>query len=211
MARPKSEDLTPRQREAFEWIEAFIAENDMPPTVREIGRALGIKSSSVFALLKAIEEKGYLRRSRLGARSLVVVKRKPHRRARDCRDVPVLGQIAAGRPIEAIEHDRGFVAVRKDLLGGRDAFALRVAGDSMIEAGILDGDYVIVRSQETAENGDIVVALIEDEATLKRFRRIRGGVRLEPANQAMKPIEVKKGAFRIQGKVVGVMRFYEGT
>lgn len=211
MARPKSKDLTPRQREVLEWIESFIEQHDMPPTVREIGRAFGIKSSSVFGLLKAIEEKGYLRRGPLGARSLRLTRRKPSRGNPATSDVPVIGRIAAGRPIEAIEHDRGRVTVRRDLLRGGRAFALRVEGDSMIEAGILDGDYVIVRSQPTAENGDIVVALVDDEATLKRFYRTRRGVRLVPANKTMKPIEVREGEFRIQGKVISVMRFYEGN
>lgn len=209
MARPKTKDLTPRQREIFEWVKGFIEEHGMPPTVREIGAAFGIKSSSVFDLLKAIERKGYLRRGALGARSLIVEERNP-RHTCGCEEVPVVGRIAAGQPIEAVEHDCGTVAVRKDLLRGRDAFALRVEGDSMIEAGILDGDYVVVRKQETAENGDIVVALIDDQATLKRFYLEEDGcVRLEPANREMAPIHVTSGEFRVQGKVVGVMRIMD--
>lgn len=202
---PRKQRLTPRQRETLTWIKDFIRRHGMPPTVREIGGAFRIKSSSVFDLLKALERKGYLRRGELGARSLIL-EPSPAWRECGCEEVPVVGRITAGRPIEAVEHDRGTVAVRKDLLRGHEGYALEVEGQSMVEAGILDGDYVIVRKQETADDGDIVVALIEDEATLKRFYRENGGVRLEPANQAMAPIHVMSGEFRIQGKLVGVIR-----
>ncbi|RLC74639.1 MAG: repressor LexA, partial [Chloroflexi bacterium] len=121
-------------------------------------------------------------------------------------EVPVVGRIAAGRPIEAVEHDCGTVAVRKDLLRGCEAFALKVEGDSMVEAGILDGDYVVIRKQETAENGDIVVALIDDEATLKRLYREKDRIRLDPANKEMDSIYVDSGELRVQGKVVAVHR-----
>lgn len=124
-------------------------------------------------------------------------------------EVPLLGVIAAGRPIEAIEDDRGSVIVKKGVLRGRETFALRVEGDSMVDAGILNGDYVIVWKQESADNGDIVVALIGEEATLKRFYREKNGVRLEPANPALFPIHVRSGQFRILGKVIGVQRFLD--
>ena len=202
---PRTKDLTPRQRETLEWITQFIGEHGMPPTVREIGTAFGIKSSSTFDRLKALERKGYLRRGALGARSLIVENRSVGQQS-SCADIPIVGRIPAGQPIEAIEHHGGTVAVSKDLLRGRDAYALKVEGRSMVEAGILDGDCVIVRKQETADDGDIVVALIDNEATLKRFYRERGGVRLEPANQDMAPIHVTSGEFRIQGTVVGVVR-----
>jgi len=201
--------LTPRQRAVLDWIKRFIAEHGMPPTVREIGGAFQIKSSSAFYLLKELERKGAVERGRMGARSLVV-KDAAKRRGSEHVAVSIVGRIAAGRPIEAIENDVGKVTVRRDLLKGRPGFALQVAGDSMIEAGILDGDFVVVRKQETAEDGDIVVALIEDEATLKRFYRERGGVRLEPANKSMRPISVRRGEFRIQGKVVSVQRSLDG-
>jgi len=201
----KTTGLTTHQRAVLEWIKGFIAEQGMPPTVRELGSAFGIKSSSAFYLLKELERKGVLERGRLGARSLVV--KKVARRSRSgFVAVPIVGRIAAGRPIEAIENDVGDVTVRRELLHGCPGFALQVAGDSMIDAGILDGDFVVVRKQDTAEDGDIVVALIEDEATLKRFYREREGVRLEPANRRMNTIRVRAGEFRIQGKVVSVMR-----
>ncbi|HUT57065.1 MAG TPA: transcriptional repressor LexA [Phycisphaerae bacterium] len=200
---PRS-NLTPRQRLPLAWVKAFIRDHDMPPTVREIGDAFGIKSSSVFHLLKELERKGYIERGGLGARSLIVKGRK--RVPCGCEEVPVVGRIAAGYPVEAIEHDAGTLHVNKEILRGRSGFALKVEGDSMVDAGILDGDYVIIRKQETAEDGDVVVALIDDEATLKRFYRDGDGVRLEPANSQMQPIHVQTGEFGIQGKVVGVQR-----
>lgn len=202
---PRRMDLSPRQRETLEWVKDFIQEHGMPPTVREIGGAFGIKSSSVFDLLKALERKGYLRRGELGARSLII-ENQSSGHAGGCAEIQVVGRIPAGQSVEAIEHDCGTVAVSKEILRGGSAFALKVEGSSMVEAGILDGDYVVVRKQESAEDGDIVVALIENEATLKRFYRERGGVRLEPANRNMAPIQVTSGEFKIQGKVVGLVR-----
>lgn len=199
-------DLTPRQRETLEWIRDFIAEHNMPPTVREIGRAFGIKSSSVFELLKTLQRKGYLRRGDMGARSLILESQGAGTKC-ESEEVPVIGRIAAGQPIEAIETDYGTVTVNKDLLKGRKAYALKVKGNSMVEEGILDGDYVVIRQQNTADNGDIVVALIDGEATLKRFYREGRRIRLEPANRELAPIYVKRGDFKIQGKMVGVMRF----
>jgi len=197
-------NLTARQRQVLNWIKGFIDEHGMPPTVREIGAAFGIGSSSVFDHLKALEKKGYLRRGDLGARSLIIEDRKRGEEA--TQHLAVIGRIAAGRPIEAVEDDLGSIPVNRKLLRGRGGFALRVEGDSMVDAGIHDGDYVIVREQDTAENGDIVVALIDGEATLKRFYREKEGVRLEPANGKMETIEVNSGDFRIQGKVIGVLR-----
>lgn len=204
---PTTVDLTRRQSETLEWVKDFIRERGMPPTVREIGAGFKIKSSSVFDLLSALERKGYLRRGDRGARSLIVkgLSVAPG----EISEVPVIGSIAAGRPIEAIADDRGMVVVKKGVLRGRETFALRVEGDSMVDAGILNGDYVIVWKQESADNGDIVVALIGDEATLKRFYREKDGLRLEPANQQMFPIHVRSGEFRILGKVIGVQRFLD--
>ena len=209
MARPRTVGLTPRQRETLEWVKGYIREHGMPPTVREIGDAFGIKSSSVFDLLQGLERKGYLRRGNLGARSLILKDRTP-RRGCVCTEVPVVGRIAAGQPVEEFEHAAGVVTVNRDLLRGCEAYALKVEGQSMVEAGILDGDYVIVRKQETADNGDIVVAVVENEATLKRFYRERCGVRLEPANRKMAAIRVRSGEFRIKGKVVGIQRILDG-
>jgi len=199
------EPLTPRQGEILGWVKGFIREHGMPPTVREIGGAFGIKSSSVFELLKALERKGQLRRGDLGARSLIVKGRVPRHEC-GCEEVRIVGRVRAGAPIEAIVDDWGTIAVKRDLLRGHAAFALKVEGNSMVDAGILDGDYVVVRKQETADDGDIVVALIENEATLKRFFRDTDRVRLEPANPAMSAILVRSGEFAIQGIVISVMR-----
>jgi repressor LexA len=205
--RPDVIALTDRQRETLDWMKGYIREHGMPPTVREIGRAFGIKSSSVFDLLTALERKGHLIRKNRNPRSLVVAgMERPSARAAD---VPIVGRIAAGGPIEAIEDVRGSVTVGADAIRGGTAYALKVAGESMVEAGILDGDYVIVRKQETADDGDVVVALIGSDATLKRFFREKDGVRLEPANPGMAPIHVRSGEFTIQGKVVGVQRFLD--
>ena len=208
MARPATKELTSRQKETLQWIKEFIRKHGMPPTVREIGHAFSIKSSSVFDLLKALERKGYLQRGELGARSLIISNMKAMRTCR-CEEVPVVGRIAAGQPILAVEDDRGTVTVSRALLGGRQAYALRVEGESMKEAGILEGDYAIVRKQESVDEGSIVVALIDDEATLKRFYREKNRVRLEAANRMIGPIYVDSGEFRIQGKVVAILRIIE--
>jgi repressor LexA len=204
MAAKRGNKLTARQREVFDWIRGFITEHDMPPTVREIGRGFGMQSSSVFDHPQALERKGYLRRGEMGARSLILEKEQP----RPCShpEVPVLGRIAAGSPIEAVEDDLGSIPVNPELLTGAEGFALRVEGESMVDAGIRDGDYVIARRQDTARDGDIVVALIEGEATLKRFYRDGDGVRLEAANGNMSPIRIGEGDFRIHGRVVAVHR-----
>ncbi len=206
-AAPKQ--ATPRQREILDWIKGFIDEHGMPPTVREIGAEFEIGPSSVFDHLKALEKKGHLRRGDLGARSLIIEDQGSGDDA--AQHLPVVGRILAGSPIEAVEGDLGSIPVNRDLLRGRGGFALRVEGNSMVEAGIHDGDYVLVREQDTAENGDIVVAVIDGEATLKCFYKEKGGVRLEPANGKMDPIHVDSGDFRIQGKVIGVMRLMDGA
>lgn len=205
MPRPDIEPLTARQSEVLAWVKGFIREHGMPPTVREIGAAFGIKSSSVFELLQALQRKGQLRRGDLGARSLIV-KGRLQRHECGCEEVRIVGRVRAGAPIEAIEDDWGTIAVKKDLLRGRPAFALKVDGNSMVEAGILDGDYVIVLKQETADDGEIVVALIDGEATVKRFHREHNRVRLDPANDTMKPIYVDSGELHLQGKIVAVHR-----
>lgn len=206
MTRTRQNEPSPRQQEALDWIRSFIHEHCIPPTVREIGEALGIKSSSAFDLLQALERKGFLKRGDLGARSLIV---KGERQGScSCEDIPVVGRIAAGTPLEPIEHDAGTIHVSRQSMRGHSGFALQVVGESMIEDGILDGDFVVIRKQETAEDGDIVVALIDGEATLKRFFQEKHGVRLEPANRRLKPLIVREGDFRIQGVLVGVQRTF---
>ena len=208
MARPFTTELTRRQKAMLDWIVDFAQENQMPPTVREIGRAFGFASSSVFDYLKALERKGYVKRGDLGARSLTICREQPQACKR-CGTTDVVGQVKAGRPVLAVEHIRGTVTVPKDLVRDREVYALEVAGDSMIGDGILDGDFVIIRKQETADDGDIAVVLIGDEATLKRVYREGRRLRLQPSNPTMKPIYVDSGEVRIQGKVVGVQRLLD--
>jgi repressor LexA len=198
-------NLTERQQAVLNWVRAFMLEHRMPPTVREIGREFRISSAGVFGHLKAIERKGFLKRGKLGARSLEL--HHGLARANDfLTRVPVVGRIAAGLPLLAIENVDGFLAVDSGLLKGEggEFFALKVKGDSMIEAGIFEGDFVVARKQEMADDGDVVVALVEDDATLKRFRREKGRVCLQPANRRMKPIY--PADLTIQGVVKLVIR-----
>lgn len=198
-------ELTEQQQRILNWIRRFMLEHRMPPTVREIGREFGISPAGVFGHLNALQRKGFLRRGKLGARSLEL-----HQRLAPLSEslvrVPVVGRIAAGVPLLAIENMDGFIAVDPGMLKaeGGEFFALKVKGDSMIEAGIYEGDFVVARKQETAVDGDIVVALLDDDATLKRFHREKNRIRLDPANRAMKPIY--PADLTIQGVVKLVIR-----
>jgi len=201
-------ELTGIQRQTLEWIKGFIAEQGIPPTVREIGKAFGIQSSSVFQRLQALEKKGFLRRGELGARSLEVIDPLGSIFC-TCASIPLVGRIAAGQPILAVENVEGRIAVDSRRVKG-SMFALEVKGDSMVEDGILDGDLVIVRQQSTAQEGDIVVALVDGEATVKRFyREGEGRIRLQPANPRMEPIVLSEDEVVVQGKVVAVERLLE--
>lgn len=190
------------QRRILSAIRDFIAKQDMPPTVREIGEIFDLKSSTVFAHLKALERKGYIRRSAGKSRGIQLMESAPPGR------IPLLGHVPAG-PLElAVEQHDEFIDIDARMFGGGDLFALRVKGESMIEAGILNGDTVIVSSQSDAEDGQIIVALVEDDATVKRLRRKAGAVLLEPANRNMEPLFFAPGdpEPRVLGKVVGVLR-----
>ena len=205
MARTIPTEPTFRQRQILEWVRRFIEAQGMPPTVREIGAAFSVTPRAVFEILQALERKGHLKRGELGARSLVLTQ-PPRHACPHCAAVPVVGRIAAGGPIEAIEDREAELTVSHDLCRRGELFALRVKGDSMIEAGILDGDTVLVRKQATANNGEIVVALLENEATLKYLHREGRRVRLQPANARLKPIYVEPTKLSIQGVVIGVHR-----
>lgn len=199
------EQLSPRQKQVLEFIRQEVAEKGYPPSVREIGHAIGLASSStVHGHLQKLEEKGYIRRDPTKPRAIEILSPgAPHRQ--QAVSVPVVGRVTAGQPILAVENIEEHLAISRDLLpAGDDVFVLRVKGESMIGAGIFSGDYVFVRQQDTAANGDIVVALIDDEATVKRFFFEADHVRLQPENPAMAPIRVKDA--RILGKVVGVFR-----
>jgi repressor LexA len=200
--------LTPRQREVLEFIKRFLDEHSYPPTVREIGRHFGFVPRSVFDHLKALERKGYLKREATKSRSLQITDpTAPGRRPPRPREVPIVGRVAAGRPLLAVENLEGTVSLPADWTNGGDVFLLRVQGDSMIGAHILPGDLALVRRQETAENGDIVVALVEEEATVKRFQRSGETLTLLPENPALSPLTFAPGTrLEILGKVIGVIR-----
>jgi len=203
--------LTPKQKKILDWVTAFQAKHNMPPTVREIGRRFHMVPSSVFGHLKLIGKKGYLKRGKLGARSLevAVAQPAPVLSMGETLAIPEVGRVAAGMPLLAQENIEGQLSLDRALLRGAanaSYFVLKVTGDSMIEDGIFDGDRVVVRQQNTAENGQIAVALLDDEATVKRFYREDGRVRLQPANSSMKPIFAKEVS--IQGVVVCALKTY---
>jgi repressor LexA len=169
--KKQSDTLTPKQREIFEYIKQFWRDSGLPPTVREISGHFNFGITNAQQYLKILVRKGYLRRTSLKARSLELLKEKWGRPEdyENAVNIPIIGQIAAGLPIYAEKNFDGILTVDKRLARGRKVFALKVVGDSMIKVGIHDGDYIIARNQNVAENGEIVVALIEDEATVKRF------------------------------------------
>ncbi len=203
-------DLTDRQRQALDYITDCLTVRGYPPTLREIGEHMGIRSTNgVNDHLKALERKGYLVREELKSRALRPVDLKE---PREDIEVTIVGRVAAGAPILAEENVVDRVVVDRYFLGAvkaKDVFGLVVHGESMIEDGIFDGDYIFVRKQSTAEAGEIVVVLIEGEATCKRYYPEGDRIRLQPANAAMDPIFVRRSDFRnidILGKVVGVYR-----
>lgn len=214
--------LTERQRAVLTFISASIDERGYPPTLREIGNHLGIKSTNgVNDHLRALERKGFLTREDMKSRTLRLVRSpdglsstppppEPEVDDTDMVEVPILGRVAAGLLQEAIEHPEDTVRIDRMLVGrGGDVFGLRIVGESMIEAGIHDGDYVFVRKQLTAGRGDVVIVLVGDEATCKYFFPERDYIRLQPANAAMEPILIPRTDWRstqILGVVVGVYR-----
>jgi repressor LexA len=199
-------NLTKRQQEIFDFIRGYSAKHGYPPTVRDIGRAIGLTSSStVHAHLSNLEKIGLLRRdpSKPRAIELLVGKAKG---ALSSSGLPVVGQVAAGEPVLAEENIEEYVDVPEIAGGDRGEFVLKVRGDSMKDAGILEGDHVVVHKQERAGNGDIVVALVGEEATVKRYFKESDHVRLQPENETMEPIRSRE--VQVLGKVVGVCRAF---
>ena len=197
-------DLTKRQKEIFDYIKGYASKQGYPPTVREIGKAVGLTSSStVHAHLANLEKIGLLRRDPTKPRAIEVLVDKA-KKAISGKGLPVVGQVAAGQPILAEENIEEYVEV-PEAIGGEDSdYVLRVRGDSMRDAGILEGDFVVVKSADDASDGEIVVALLEDEATVKRFFREKDRIRLQPENKAYKPIRTREA--ELLGRVVGVFR-----
>lgn len=208
-------DLNKRERAILKFIEKQINEKGYPPSVREIGKAVGLSSTAtVHGYLAKLTKKGYIKKEEQKGRTLRVLKGgladneksspKPLYNGRELVDVPVIGKITAGAPILAVENVTDTFPIPIDFVGNSESFMLTVRGESMIEAGILDGDYILVKRQNNARNGQIVVALIEDEATVKTFYKEKDYIRLQPENSTMDPIIVPD--CKILGIVGGVFR-----
>ena len=205
------DSLSKRQQQIYNFIESYIEQKGFGPTVREICEAVNLSSpSTVHVHLKTLEDKGYIVRDSLKSRSIAL----PHKEAAQTHgsaayensiSLPVVGRVAAGEPILAEQNIENTLTLPTELVGDSASFILSVHGDSMIEAGINDGDYVAVKEQPTCNNGDIVVAIVDDGATVKRFYKEKGHVRLQPENSSMEPIIVRENV-SIAGKVVAVFR-----
>lgn len=215
MSKEEITDLNKRERAILKFIEKQINEKGYPPSVREIGKAVGLSSTAtVHGYLAKLTKKGYIKKEDQKGRTLRVLKGgladnekpspKPLYNGRELVDVPVIGKITAGAPILAVENVTDTFPIPIDFVGNSESFMLTVRGESMIEAGILDGDYILVKRQNSARNGQIVVALIEDEATVKTFYKEKDYIRLQPENSTMDPIIVPD--CKILGVVGGVFR-----
>jgi repressor LexA len=198
--------LTKRQKQIFDYIQAYLTRHGYAPTLEEIGAQFKLSSlATVHKHLSNLEEKGLIRRTWNHSRAIELVSQRKEARAVE---VPLLGRVAAGRPIEALEQD-DTIALPEELIRRDNTYVLRVAGNSMVDDGIWDGDYIVVEERSTAENGETVIATVAGAATVKRFYREKGGkIRLQPANEKMEPIIVRASDLEIRGVVVAVMRKY---
>ena len=213
--RKRKEGLNKREKDILKFIEKSVKDKGYPPSVREIGKATGLKSTAtVHAYLASLTNQGYIAKETNKGRTLKLLKggngepiepaKKDFYLQKELVDVPLVGKITAGAPILAVENVTDTFPIPIDFVGNSDSFMLTVRGESMIEAGILDGDYILVRKQNTATNGEIVVALIDEEATVKTFYKETDHIRLQPENSTMDPIIVPD--CNILGKVIGVFR-----
>ncbi|MCF0222189.1 MAG: transcriptional repressor LexA [Fibrobacter sp.] len=207
----KRKGLTPRQEEILEYIKKYSKENRMPPTVREIGNRFEISSTNgVRSILAALIKKGYINRSPRLSRGIEILNNDGDmgETVSNTIEIPIVGRVAAGTPILAVQNLEGTVTIDRDFLACRsDVFALRVKGDSMINAGIFDGDLIFARQQKTADRGEIIVAQVDNEATVKYYHPTADRIELRPANPNYRPIIVKNDKeFSIAGRVIGVMR-----
>lgn len=200
--------ISPKQAEILEYIKNEIINRGFPPTVRDICDAVNLKStSSVHSHLETLERNGYIRRDPTKPRAIEIVDDNFNLARRELVNVPVVGRVAAGEPILAVENVENYFPIPAEFMPNSQTFMLNVKGESMVNAGILDGDQILVQQQSTAENGEIVVALIDDSATVKTFYKEDGYYRLQPENDAMEPIIVQ-GELQILGKVIDVFRFF---
>lgn len=197
-------ELTKRQQQVLDFIINYLKKIGYPPTVREVGNEFKISSKGAYDHLIAIEKKGYIRRSPTKPRAIEIMDFVHGRISGPMVEIPVVGKVAAGEPLLATQNIERTLSLSADMIRAEEPFALKIKGDSMIGAGILEGDYVIVKKQPSAEQGDIVVALIGDDATVKRFYKTDDHVRLQPENPTMEPIITKDVV--IIGKVVGLFR-----
>ena len=203
--------ISDKQREILEYIKAEILNKGYPPAVREICEAVKLKStSSVHAHLETLEKNGYIRRDPTKPRAIEIVDENFNLTRREMVNVPIVGRVAAGEPILAVENIENYFPIPAEFMPNEQTFILQVQGESMVNAGILDGDQVLVQQQPDAQNGEIVVALLGEEATVKRFYKEKNCYRLQPENDTMEPIIVDSDQeFKILGKVFGVFRLFE--
>ena len=200
--------ITDKQREILEYIKAEILNRGYPPAVREICEAVKLKStSSVHAHLETLEKNGYIRRDPTKPRAIEIVDENFNLTRREMVNVPIVGRVAAGEPILAVENIENYFPIPAEFMPNEQTFILQVQGESMVNAGILDGDYILVEQQTTANDGDMVVALVDDSATVKTFYKENGYYRLQPENDFMEPIIVSD--VMIMGKVIGTFRFFK--
>ena len=200
--------ITAKQSEILEYIKNQIVNKGYPPSVRDICEAVHLKStSSVHAHLETLEKNGYIRRDPTKPRAIEIIDDNFNLTRREVVNVPLIGQVAAGQPILAVENITNYFPIPAEFLNNSETFMLNVKGDSMINMGIYDGDMIIVRRQQTADNGEVIVALVDDSATVKRFYKEDGHYRLQPENDFMDPIIVSE--VMIMGKVIGTFRFFK--
>ena len=199
--------ISDKQREILEYMKQEILNKGYPPTVRDICEAVHLKStSSVHSHLETLEKNGYIRRDPTKPRAIEIMDDNFNLTRREMVNVPLVGRVAAGEPILAVENIEGYFPIPSEYMPNTEAFMLKVKGDSMINAGIFDGDQILVEKTSMAENGEMVVALVEDSATVKTFYREDGHIRLQPENDSMTPIILDD--CEIVGKVFGVFRFF---
>ena len=197
--------ITKKQTEILEYVKSQILNKGYPPSVRDICTAVNLKStSSVHAHLETLEKNGYIRRDPTKPRAIEIIDDNFNLTRREVVNVPLIGQVAAGQPLLAVENITGYFPIPAEFIPKEEVFMLNVKGESMVNAGIYDGDQIIVKQQSTASNGEIVVALVDDSATVKRFYKENGHIRLQPENDFMEPIIVD--SCEIIGKVIGLIR-----